>query len=199
MASQKREELLSNKEKERLRARDSLDPRTRAANDSRAKRKLEAWFKNIIDVEEILEHLPDDQIRDVIDDRDIYSLLYTAETLLKIQKFHPVGGAVGNPDRWSVIIDKDAIMPAEDTDILRSKLLGELLDHLDRFVLVNENPVCRLSKLEKLERMGLGDRIKADEMTGLRKLKQASMDMVSRARRDVVHAREAKLHEARKA
>ena len=186
MVSQKREELLSEKERERLKTRDSLDQRTRAANDSRAKRKLAAWLKNIIDVEYILDHLPDDQVRDIIDDNNIYSLLYTTERLMQIQKFHPIAGASENPDKWSVVLDENIILPAEDADIWRSKQLGILLNRLDRFIVTNENPVCRLLKLENLARMGLTDRIRDDEMTGLRKLKQVSENMVSLARNEMI-------------
>ena len=189
MVSQKREELLSEKERERLKTRDSLDQRTRAANDSRAKRKLAAWLKNIIDVEYILDHLPDDQVRDIIDDNNIYSLLYTTERLMQIQKFHPIAGATENPDKWSVVLDENIILPAEDADIWRSKQLGILLNRLDRFIVTNENPVCRFLKLENLARMGLTDRIRDDEMTGLRKLKQVSENMISLARNEMLKSR----------
>ena len=188
--------LLSDMERDRLIHRPQ-DSKQRASNDVRIRKKLSSWLQTLTDVALILEYLPEDQIvKEIVDDHDIYSFLYMSERLMEIKKFYPVVGPVENPDEWEVVIDKTTKRPAEDTDILRSKFLGERLNSLNRFIGDSStNPVCHASKLEELERMGLGDRIKADEIAGLRKLKQASMDMVSRARSNMVHAMEAKIHE----
>lgn len=182
--------MLSDLENDRLVKRSAQTPRDRATNDMRARRKLATWLKDIIDAELIIEHLPEDQTRDVFDDQDIYSLLYMAERLIEIKKFCPVVGSVENPEEWRAVIDENNTRPVENLDIWRSKLLGDSLNRLDRFYGANrENPVWYVSSLERIARMGMNDRIKKEEMAGIRKVKQVSSEMVSQARDEMIKAR----------
>ena len=144
MVSQKREELLSEKEKERLKIRESLDPRTRAANDIRVKRKLAAWIKGIDDVLLILEHLPNDTIRKVADDDVAVMRLATASVeMMRLMGYRPIQGDVGHPESWLAIskrqsgLDVDKV-PATDVDIIRSANLT-LFSHMLETMLGSEN------------------------------------------------------------
>jgi hypothetical protein len=144
MVSQKREELLSEKEKERLKARDSLDSRTRAANDIRVKRKLAAWINGVDDVLLILEHLPNDTIRKVAnDDLAVMRLATTSVEMMRLMGYRPIVGDVGRPESWLAIskrqnvLDVDKI-PANDVDITRSANLT-LFSHMLETMLGSEN------------------------------------------------------------
>jgi hypothetical protein len=184
--------LLSDVERERLIHRPQ-DSKTRASNDVRVRKKLRSWLQYLTDVALILEYLPEDQIvKEIVDDHDLYSLLYMSERLMEIKKFYPVVGPIENPEKWEIIIEETIKRPAGDDDIERTKLLGERLNSLSRFIGdTSKNPICRALKLDKLERMGMGDRIKDDEKAGLEKLKQVSANMVSRARAEMVKHRDA--------
>ena len=179
--------LLSATEAERLIVRDALVPRSRAANDIRVKRKLAAWLKNLADAELILEHLPENQTRNMIEDDIIYSLLYTVDRLMEIKKFYPVAGPIESPDEWAAVIGEKITKPAEDLDIWRSKQLGERLERLNRFI-GDDNPICRALNLEKLERMGLKDHLKENEKAEIRRLKQVYSSMVSYSRNEMIKA-----------
>ena len=64
MPGQDRDELLTEKERDRLINRQSMeDKKLRSANDARVKKKLIAWLKNVPDVLLILKELPDEQKR----------------------------------------------------------------------------------------------------------------------------------------
>lgn len=87
MPSLKRDRLLSDLERERLEKRDELDQHTRATNDVRVKKKLDAWLKGIDDVLYIVGHLPEDQLRKVFTDDHAFALLDLAERIMAIKRF----------------------------------------------------------------------------------------------------------------
>ena len=86
MSNLERERLLSNLEFERLMNR-SKEPHTRATNDGRVKRKLAAWLKNINDVFVILQKLPENQLKDALDEEDIDKLYSIIGEAMKIKNW----------------------------------------------------------------------------------------------------------------
>jgi len=75
MVGQKRDELLSVMEKNRLTNRESFDTHVLSTNDVRVKRKLSAWLTNVGDVMLILQHLPDRPLRKLLDNKAIFSIM----------------------------------------------------------------------------------------------------------------------------
>ena len=148
MVSQKREELLSGKEKDRLKARASLDPRTRAANDIRVKRKLAAWINGVDDVLLILEHLPNDTIRKVANDDVAVMRLATASVeMMRLMGYRPIVGDLGRPENWLAIykresgVEGDIKVPVTDVDIVRSANLTHFSLMLETMLGSENNPV----------------------------------------------------------
>ncbi len=120
MPGQKRNELLTGTERERLiNRRDMGDAKKRAANDSRAKKKLAAWADNLRDVELILE--------------------------IRVKNFRRVSGDINDPVSWQTSPGR----PANDLDIARSALLATVLGGVGQF-LGADNPVIRAVKLSKI-------------------------------------------------
>ena len=85
MSNLERDKLLSDLEFERLMNR-SKESHTRATNDGRVKRKLSAWLKNIDDVFFIMQKLPENQLNDVFDEKDIDKLYSIIGEAMKIKK-----------------------------------------------------------------------------------------------------------------
>lgn len=75
MVGQKRDELLSEIERERLTSRKLSDRHIFSVNVVRVTRKLAAWLANISDVALILQHLPDRPLRRLLDNNAIFSIL----------------------------------------------------------------------------------------------------------------------------
>jgi len=90
MGNQERERLLSELEFERLKNR-SDQPLTRATNDGRVRRKLSAWLKNMNDVFFILQKLPKDQLKEVIQKDDIDKLSSIIREATGIIDYYPTG------------------------------------------------------------------------------------------------------------
>lgn len=144
MAGQKRENLLTENEKRKLKERDSLDSRDRAANDIRVKRKLAAWINGVDDVLLILEHLPNDTVRKVAgDDAAVMRLATASVEMMRLMGYRPIVGDVGSPGSWLAIskrqsgLDVDRV-PATDVDIIRSANLT-LFSHMLETMLGSEN------------------------------------------------------------
>ena len=129
MRSQKREELLTETEKERLNTRNAMsDKKTRSANDARVRKKLLAWLKNIPDVLLILNKLPEDQIRDVFPDNDIFKLFKLTEKAIHIKDFTQIDGRIMD-ERWIGYNGE-----VTDLDIWRS---GNLQHHIRNLIEFN--------------------------------------------------------------
>ena len=88
MSNLERNKLLSDLEFERLKNR-SYEPLTRSTNDGRVRRKLSAWLKNIDDVFFIMQRLPEDQLNDVLGEKDIDKLYSIIGEAMKIKNYYP--------------------------------------------------------------------------------------------------------------
>jgi hypothetical protein len=153
MVSQKRDKLLSELEKDRLLNKDSLDSRTRAANNIRVKRKLSAWLKGIDDVHLILAHLPKEDIQRVAnDDTTVLRLLFEAIEIMRKIGYRPIIGDVGQPASWQVItkkgtmLDESVKVNATDADIVRSANLTLCVTMLETMVDSENSPVSYVVK-----------------------------------------------------
>lgn len=145
MPGQKRNELLTGTERERLiNRRDMADAKTRAANDSRAKKKLAAWVDNLRDVELILENLPDEMSESAINEFAVYRLISVIEDLLRVKKFRRVSGDINDSASWQTT----PLRPAEDIDIARASILALMLESVGRY-LGSDNPVVHAVALSK--------------------------------------------------
>ncbi len=150
-----------------------MDRHTRATNDVRVKKKLVAWLKGIGDVLRIFDNLPEDQIRDVTKDQDIYLLFNVIHHLLWIRKFYPIEGEAKKPDDWQVVVDENIKRPAVNSDIIRASLLGYYIDNLESFH-GRHNPVSIVDSLEKMDaNPHFHDRVTEDERKAIKRLKQA--------------------------
>lgn len=140
LPGQKRNELLTQTERERLiTRRDMKDAKKRIANDARAKKKLSAWADNLSDVELILENLPEETSGSAIEEINIYQLLNIIGDLLRIKKFRRVTGDVAKLDSWHTAPAR----PAENLDIARAALLSIFFKGLTQHIGAN-NP-CMLA------------------------------------------------------
>ena len=110
--------------------RSTQTPRERATNDMRVRKKLSAWLKNASDVQKILINLPEDQIRDISTDEDIYQLLNLTEKLVTIRKFYPIEGPQEKPELWRLVIDGKFDRLATDKDIARSEKLNKAINKI---------------------------------------------------------------------
>jgi len=90
MVNLERERLLSELEFDRLKKR-ADEPLTRATNDGRVRRKLSAWLKNMNDVFFILQKLPEDQLREVLQKDDIDKLSSIIREATGIIDYYPTG------------------------------------------------------------------------------------------------------------
>lgn len=145
MPGQKRNELLTGTERERLiNRRDMGDAKKRAANDSRAKKKLVAWMDNIEDVELILENLPQEVTKEAIRESDIYRLISVMSDSLRVKNFRRVSGAINDSASWQTT----PLRPAEDIDIARASILALMLESVGRY-LGSDNPVVHAVALSK--------------------------------------------------
>ena len=145
MPGQKRNELLTGTERERLiNRRDMGDAKKRAANDSRAKKKLAAWADNLRDVELILENLPDEMSESAINEFAVYRLISVVEELLRVKEFRRICGDINDPASWQTAPGR----PADELDIARSALLASVLGGVGQF-LGADNPVVHAVALSK--------------------------------------------------
>jgi hypothetical protein len=90
MVNLERERLLSELEFDRLKKR-ADEPLTRATNDGRVRRKLSAWLKNMNDVFFILQKLPKDQLKEVVQKDDIDKLSSIIREATGIIDYYPTG------------------------------------------------------------------------------------------------------------
>jgi hypothetical protein len=88
MSNLERDRLLSDLEYERLKNR-TKEPHTRATNDSRVRRKLSAWLKNIDEVFFIMQKLPENQLNEVLGKDDIDKLYSIIGEAMKIKDYYP--------------------------------------------------------------------------------------------------------------
>jgi len=145
MAGQKRNELLTETERERLiNRRDMEDTKKRTTNDSRVKKKLAAWVDNLRDVELILESLPEEMSESAVNEFAVYRLISVIKDLLRVKKVRQVSGDI-NPASWQTAPGRHA----NDLDIARSALLASALSGIMEF-LGADNPVVRAATLSRI-------------------------------------------------
>jgi hypothetical protein len=186
MPSVKRDRLLSNMEQERLENRDSLDKRIRAINDIRVRKKLSNWLKNTADVLCIIEHLPDDQLKQVFEDEHAYRLIQLAEIIMSIKNFYPVEGELEHPEGWKTIISRSRPgqepkeskeRPATDEDIHRAWVLKVFYDRLDKHYNIkhmSKNPIENAEfYFMLLEHPALKEKVGPAELKGLNRILDA--------------------------
>jgi hypothetical protein len=173
MPSLKGNKLLSPTELQRLNERESIDKRIRATNDVRVKRKFRNWLENVGHVLSILHLLPEDQIRSVTSDDDIYLLFNVIQELLNKRQFYPIEGKAETSDEWQIVIDENIKQPAKNSDIIRSALLGYYISDL-KYSLGSDNPIGKVEFLERLDKdPDFHDRITDEERKAINRLKQA--------------------------
>lgn len=144
MVSQKRNVLLSEKERDRLMDRVNFDKRTNSTNDVRVKHKLDAWIDNLNDVQLILENLPGETSSSAIEEINIYQLLNIVSDLLRIKKFRRITGDAGKSDSWQTAPSRTA----EERDIARAAILTIFLEGIGRY-LGADNPLLHVMGLLK--------------------------------------------------
>lgn len=178
MASQKKDTLLSNEEREQLVNRAAHDRQTLSNNDLKIKKKLEAWLDDIRDIRLMLRNLPEDLTRDVLTDENAFDLLSIGSEIMRLQKFLSVFGEIDKPEDWQAR-GYGIIRLAEDKDIGRSLILNS---HIRDFVVFagekydgGQNPAIRARALAKLQ----GDprfsgEIGTEEQKAIEKVKNAT-------------------------
>lgn len=184
MPGQDRDKLLTDRERERLINRQSMeDKKLRSANDARVKKKLIAWLKNVPDVLLILNELPDDQKRTVINDADIYALLDVAEHMLRIKEFYSIYGDFKDPTNWGISptigdsrgwrADPKSLQKASDLDISRSLLLNDHIIAIRGFFGSN-NPVTQYaSTVQFAENPNFKEFVTPGHIAGMERIEQA--------------------------
>ena len=173
MPSLKRDRLLSDLERERLTKRETLDRHIRTTNDVRVKKKLSAWLKGVGDVLKILDDLPQDQIRDITTDQDIYILFNIIQDLLLIRKYCPIEGKEDKSDDWQTVVDENTKRPSDNLDIIRSSMLGYYIKNVRRFY-GEDNPLGMVGLMEELDdNPHFQGRLTDDDRKAIKRLKQA--------------------------
>jgi hypothetical protein len=173
--------MLSDLERKRLENRESEDPKIRAVNDARVKKKLIAWLDDATDALEILRNIPSDRLKDDLIDIDVYRLLTIAEDIMRARRFMAIKGESENPDEWEAV-GYDTARPVNGTDIGRTILVNEHAEQLEIFV-GPKNPVpwARqvfrvLSDPEKSTRWM--DRFTPEEKEGVRRVADSEREYV---------------------
>jgi hypothetical protein len=141
--------LLTNSERERLIHRSS-DAKTRASNDVRIRKKLRCWLQSLDDIGLICEYLPEDQLAKEITDNQIFFLMSTAKSFMKIRHFLPIEGNIKNPADWKIVTATGAKQLANDVDIDRSLKIKNVIDDIMLFH-GHDNPIDTVSLLSKLK------------------------------------------------
>jgi hypothetical protein len=174
MPTLRRDQLLSNLERERLENRSSCDRRIRTVNDARVRKKLAAWLMDIDDVLCILRNLPEDQIIDATKDTDINMLFHIIYDLLDTRKYYPIEGKIDNPDEWQIIINEDNKQPAKNSDIMRSVYIEGFLDDLMLLFVGENNPIAEVEFLAEMDKEPkFHDRVTDGERKSIERLNQA--------------------------
>jgi hypothetical protein len=174
MPGQKRDELLTEKERLRLINRqDADDKKIRAANDIRAKKKLSSWLKNIPDVLLILDKLPEDYIREVLVDNDIFKLFKLTEKVIHIKDFTPIDGRLVD-ESW---IGHNG--EVGDLDIWRA---SKLQSHIKKLIEFNghRNPLIDMEIFEQKEKHSDLYNLTEEERRGAARVRRAIESMIFR-------------------
>lgn len=177
MIGQKRDALLSSKEREQMINRAAHDRQTLSDNDLRVKKKLEAWLDSIKDIRLILRSLPEDITRDVLVDENAFDLLSIAAEMMKLQKFLSISGKVDKPDEWQAR-GYGIVRQAEDKDIGRSLILDSHIRDLVVFTgekyTGGRNPAIKARAIARRQGdVGFPEETISDEQKAIEKVKNA--------------------------
>jgi hypothetical protein len=170
--------MLSSTERKRLSSRsmEGMDSQIKASNDSRVRKKLAMWLnEDLYDVFLSLE-LPEDQLKRIFNDHQVFMLLYLVKKMLELLDFRAIYGELDNPDGWKVPNKPGEVEPnrlIEDQDIWRAFFLGKHIDGLLDFY-GRENPFSNLALIMKMDAdKDLHDRVTEGERKGLERVKLA--------------------------
>lgn len=174
--------MLSPTERDRLKNRLGIDSQERASNDARVRKKLAMWLKeDLDDVYLILDNLPEDQLKRVFKDDQIFRLFTLVETMMKIKDFRAIYGGLNDPDNWKVLNHPGESEPnrsAEDQDVLRGWNLNNHIDNLHAFY-GHESPFTNLALLLKMDAdEELRARVTPEERKGLERIRRVLPRMV---------------------
>lgn len=181
----KRDKILSDLERERLINREKND--CPGINDARVRKKLSNWTNTFEDIALIFEKLPPEQLKDLLDDDDVYFFLAVAERIMSILDFRPLDGELDKPDDWKVRIspvrrwddfspvEKVVERPATEEDIKKTGTLNYLLDNIYKYY-TPKNPVSKALCYTHIN--GFYKRLPESERTGVdRVLKAFKIDL----------------------
>jgi len=102
------------------------------------------------DIEMIFAHLPPDQLRKELKDRDVSRFLFFAVKVMHCLNFRPIEGTEDNPDDWQAVIDEDHREPATNLDITRSDMLDDAIKELQS-IYGTKNPIGIVKKLRDMD------------------------------------------------
>jgi hypothetical protein len=173
--------------------RDAQNPHTRSTNDTRVRKKLRAWMSEILDVMYILEHLPENQLNDLIIDEDVRDLRFIALMATSIKKIGPIVGKLEEPEKWKTVETttpkrsetwkkfSPIERPVEDRDIVRAvESIADLL-WLNTFAnatilapLKGGNPIEKAMHYSRFYSIpALSQRLTEGERKGIERINQA--------------------------
>jgi hypothetical protein len=154
--------MLSDLERQRLQNRESeKDPKIRAINDMRVKKKLRNWLKGIDDVSLIFRCLPDQKLNKELEDHYIFGLLGLASQAMSRSNFGPIEGIAGDPDKWILPLSDRS---ANKEDVRRALVLYSHMQQAAAF-LGNHNPIPEVLKLSLIQENSSSELIERLKLT----------------------------------
>lgn len=165
--------MLSELERKRLQNRQFLSSGVRGTNDTRVRKKLNKWLKDIPDVLLSLNSLAHDQLqRDLIDEH-AYILLAVIESVLRVRDFRPIVGKIDDASNWKVPSTVKGEELPKDGDIYRSVMLHRHIEDLCIFY-GQDNPISDYEMLVKMDAdEKFRDRITDDERESIKRITEA--------------------------
>ncbi len=137
------------------------EPNT-AVNDARVRKKLSFWLKTIGDVDLIIENLPEDQSRKIVQDMDIFLLIALIEKLMRLKKFGAIEMDSDDKLTWTVSTDGIMKKPAQNSDIIRAYAVLCMIKNLQHQLSPVTSPVPMAALLSEMDKQPEG----RDRVTG---------------------------------
>jgi hypothetical protein len=132
---EKDKQFLTVKEKERL-ADPKLEPNIKKRNNLIVKRKIQSWLNGAGDVFFALENMSEPQVKDSVDDENVYALFKIIKILLDKMDFEPVQGYPQHP--FTIIrYTRDGVryirkLRAGESDLERNWQVQEFVRYLNK-------------------------------------------------------------------